>query len=112
MIGLEIRVGFGQGEKGAQGLGQEAFDFGPFFQASVKVDGPLTGLGDGFQGLPFMPGIPLNRFDEVGDEVVAAFKLDVDRAPGAFHIVSAPNQAVVNPDNIKAQTGYPDDQNR
>jgi hypothetical protein len=41
-------------------------------------DGAGPGRGDGFESLPFVGSVAFDRLDNVGDQVVAAFDLNVD----------------------------------
>ncbi len=43
----------------------------------------------------------LDRFHQVGDEVVAAFQLDVDLAPGIVHFHAVTDQLVVDRNQVK-----------
>jgi len=43
-------------------------------------------------------GIPLDRLDEVADQVVAPLEFDVDLAPGLLDEVALLDQPVVDPD--------------
>ena len=47
--------------------------------------------------------IPLNGFHQVGDEVKAPFKLDVNLRPGVLNLVTPPDQTVIGQDEGKYQ---------
>ncbi len=58
----------------------------------------LAKAGDFLQSLALVGRVGFHRLHQLRDEVVAAFELNVDVAPGGFDAVCVRNQAVINND--------------
>jgi len=96
--------------KTAEGLGEHVLGAAEVFHflaiariASGIVLGALgaaAGFGDAGECFAFVGHIALGGFDEVGDEVVAAFELDVDLGEGVLEAVLESDQAVVDGDRV------------
>jgi deoxycytidine triphosphate deaminase len=55
--------------------------------------------------------VALGRFDEVGDEIVATFELDVDLGEGVFETVSQGDEGVVDAGDPEAEDDHDEEQN-
>src|SRR5208337_4595130 len=71
--GTELRVGLGESEKAFQRAGQHVFRLG-LIGGAGGGHGAVARVNDGFEGALFVGGITLHGFDEIGDEIVAAFE--------------------------------------
>ncbi len=58
----------------------------------------LAKAGNFLQRLALVGGVGFNRLHQLRDEIVAAFELNVDVAPGRLDAVGVRNQAVINND--------------
>ncbi|MFM1945530.1 MAG: hypothetical protein RI897_4512 [Verrucomicrobiota bacterium] len=109
LVGFEIGVGFGKGEEFSECTGESAFGANEGLDcgrvAGVGCGGfpglgsLVTGVDDGFERLAFVLQVTFGGFDEVGDEVVAAFELDVDLGVGVFESVPEADEAVIDGDD-------------
>jgi hypothetical protein len=50
-----------------------------------------------------MARIAFDCFDEVGNQVIPPFERYVNGTPCAFDLIAAPNQSIVNGDDVKTQ---------
>lgn len=98
-VGFEVRIGFGYGKERFQSRGQGVFSFGLFLRC-VRRDGLTSGFGNFFKRFAFMLSVAFNGVDEVGDKIVASFKLDIYIAPGFFYLVALFNQAVISHETV------------
>ena len=88
LVGLQVGIGLGHGEKPAQHAGQLAFRAAQGrhgLRIARVLRGLLSGgsrgvagLDHGLQRFPLVLHVALGRLDQVGDQVVAAFELHVD----------------------------------
>ena len=92
--GAKLRIGFREREELAQGAGQHALGL-PFGRGALRGHGLIARGGDGLEGAAFVRGISLDRFDQVGDQVVAALELNVNIRPGVVTLHAQPNESVV-----------------
>src|SRR5208337_4585270 len=95
--GAELRVSLGEGEEAFQRAGQHIFRLG-LVGGAGGGHGAVARVDDGFEGALFVGGITLHGFDEIRDEIVAAFELHIDVRPGVIASDLQPDQAVVHRD--------------
>ena len=62
-----------------------------------------TRLGDGLERCALVAHIPLHRFDQVGNKIVAASELYVDIGPGVARSVAQADEVVEGSDQEKQQ---------
>src|SRR5208283_1181678 len=74
--GTELRVSLGESEEAFQRAGQHVFRLGLVGRAGGG-HGAVARVDDGFEGALFVGGVTLYGFDEIGDEIVAAFELHI-----------------------------------
>jgi len=103
LICLQVRVCLGHSQEGSQGLGQSVFGLGPLLDAAGGADRLLAGFGDRLQRSPLVSHVTLDRFDQIGDEVVPPLKLDIDLTPGVLDRVAGPHQPIVERDQINRE---------
>ena len=59
----------------------------------------VAGIDDGLQCFALMLDVAFGRFNQIGDQVISAFELDVDLRKRIFVTVPKRHQAVVNADH-------------
>src|SRR3954452_19703041 len=96
--GLEVRVRLGDREQLAQGPGEHVLLLGLHGRPSTRCGGGRPRSGHGLERAALVGGVPLDRRDQVGHEVVPSGQLDVDLAPRLLHQVALSDEAVVGDD--------------
>ena len=108
-VGLEIRISFRDREQMGQRLIDLIFAFDLCAEISRRRRGGVVARGDDpLQGFLFVAGVAFDGFDEIGNQVVAFFQVDVHRGEGFVHLVAEADQAVAGGD----QPNQDDDDNR
>src|SRR5580704_14791209 len=92
---LQLRIGFGDRQQPAQGVGQLALGLA-LFRRSGSGHGGAAELGNVFERALFVRRIALHGLDQVWDQVITALELDIDIRPGVVGSHSELHQAVVN----------------
>ncbi len=98
LVGLEVRVGLDDREQPAEGLAEHVLALGLLGGRLPRRHRGRAGLDDVLEGAALVGGVPLDRLDQVADQVVPAGQLDVDLSPGLLHQVAQLDQAVVGDD--------------
>jgi len=121
LVGFEVGVVFCKCKESAQGTAEHGFRSGKAGDDARRcgvgggglacLHGGGTGLDDGFECAAFVAHVGFGGFDEVGDEVVAAFELHIDLGEGVFEAVAQLNQVVVDADDEECERNYDDEQN-
>ena len=101
-VGLELRIGLGDGHQPAEQAGHRGVGLGGGGDRSGAGRGGALG-GDRLERLALVGGIALHRLDQVGDEVGAAAKLDGDPAEGFADQRAEPDQPIVDGDAVEQQ---------
>src|SRR5262245_7618894 len=95
--GAKLGIRLGQREETLERAGEHVFRLRFVDRAGCRHCA-IASVNDRFERSFFVPSIALDRFDEVGDQVVAALELHVDVGPGVVHLNFQAYQAVVQPD--------------
>ena len=104
LVRLEVRVGLGEREQPAQGLGQHVLLLGQLAGRGaglLRVDRALARGDDGLERGPLVRGVALDGLDQVGDQVVTPRELDVDLRPGRLDLVALPDELVERRDAVE-----------
>jgi len=94
LIGLQIRIAFGESKDGFQSTGDHIFGLTLFLE-SFGVHSHVSCLNHFFQSAGFVRGVAFYCFDEIWQEVIAAFELGIDIGPGFGNLVFEFDEAVV-----------------
>ena len=65
----------------------------------MAADRALAGLNDGIQCLFLVGGIAFHRLDQVRNEILALFQLNIDISEGLIAALALGDQAIVNADH-------------
>ena len=96
---LELRVGFDRHSESAQRGRELALGLRARGGAgALRGDCFRSGLGHRIKGPAFVRGVAFYGLDEVGDQISAAFELDVNVGPGVLGANSEGDEAVVQGD--------------
>jgi hypothetical protein len=109
LVGLEVRIGLGDGDEAAECLGEHALGGRLLRGALAGSHRRAARLHDVLERAPLVRGIPLDGLDEVADEVMATGELDVDLTPRLLHQVAQLDEAVVDPDGPQDEQQDDDD---
>ena len=109
MIRLEVGIRLGDGHEASECASEPGLGSCQFAHhlrvawirggAAGSRLGDVAGLGDGFEGFALMLEVALGGFDEVRDEIVAAFELDIDLRESVFEAVPQCYELVVLTDD-------------
>ncbi|OPZ08268.1 MAG: hypothetical protein BWZ07_03185 [Alphaproteobacteria bacterium ADurb.BinA280] len=111
LVRLQVRIGFGQRKQAAQGLAQRILGTRQLLHclriARVGLCRRKPGyrgiarLDYGFQGFAFMLHVALDRFHQIGDQVIATGQLHVDLGERILVTVARRDQTVVDADCVE-----------
>lgn len=116
LVRLQLRVRLHGRLQVEQRAGQRVFGGGTLDGGRVRVRRGRSGSGarPGHLGQHggFMPGVPLDRFDQVRYQVGALLELHVDLCPAILHAIAQRDQRVVGTDRPQHQRDDDDDDYR
>ena len=96
--GAKLRVGFGESKYLAQRGSERAFGF-CFRGGPLRAHGAIARSDNIFERALFVRGVALHCFHQIGNQVVAAFELNVDIGPRVVALHLQSDQAVVHADD-------------
>src|SRR4029077_19033333 len=103
--GLELGIIFGHGKQAFKRAGQLILG-GSLVGRARGLHGHGAEFGDVLERTFFVGGVAFHSFDQIWNQVVAAFELNVDVGPGRFGAHAQLYQAVVHPDQEDAEQNY------
>ena len=103
-VGLQVGVVLGDGEQLAEPGADGVLRVGLTGDALGAL-GAAPRLGDLLEGLALVGRVPLDRLDQVGDQVVPAPELHVDLGPTLVGAVPVLHEAVERPDRPQDEQG-------
>ncbi len=102
LIGLQVRVVLYHGENAAKGRCEHIFRL-RLFADGARGNRVCARLRYILKQFLLVRGIPLDRVDQVRDEVIAALQLHVNLCPGLVHPVTQAYQPVKDADKPQAE---------
>src|SRR5262245_35164376 len=96
--GAQLRIGLGQREQALERAGERALRL-RLRAWPLGGHGAVARADHGLQRGALVPGVALHRLDEVRNQVVAAFELNVDVRPRVLGLNLEANEAVVDRDH-------------
>src|SRR6266436_2269232 len=95
--GAKLRISLGKCKETFQRAGEHVLRLG-LVGGAGGGHGAIAGIDDRFEGALFVSGVALHGFDEVWNQVVTAFELNIYVGPGVVAGDLKPHQSVVHAD--------------